>query len=251
MTDNELLEQLRTAFACDPPEGTPPSLHALNRALVARAQRLDSSPPRRSPRTNLSGRRWAILALSAAAVLGGSGVALAASGTPLPEPVRRVAYASGLPVDSPDLAAARDARRELRRKLSAGDRAAIVKAATQLRARLHALNPDEHGGIENQTADLLRRADNATGVRQDQRGTVNDTRDQRGTADDTRDQRETVGDAHDQRGTANDAQEPTSSTARQQPPSASSSGNGDQPGGSQSEDSGSATTDSSHTNENP
>ena len=105
--------------------------------------------------------------------------------------------------------------------------------------------------IENQTADLLRRADNATGVRQDQRGTVNDTRDQRGTADDTRDQRETVGDAHDQRGTANDAQEPTSSTAKQQPPSASSSGNGDQPGGSQSEDSGSATTDSSHTNENP
>jgi len=231
MTDNELLEQLRTAFACDPPEGTPPSLHALNRALVARAQRIDSSPPRRSPRTNLSGRRWAILALSAAAVLGGSGVALAASGTPLPEPVRRVAYASGLPVDSPDLAAARDARRELRRELSAGDRAAIVKAATQLRARLHALNPDEHGGIENQTADLLRRADNATGVRQDQRGTVNDARDQRGTAD--------------------DAQEPTSSTAKQQPPSASSSGNGDQPGGSQSEDSGSATTDSSHTNENP
>jgi len=231
MTDNELLEQLRTAFACDPPEGTPPSLHALDRALVARAQRVDSSPPRRSPRTNLSGRRWAILALSAAAVLGGSGVALAASGTPLPEPVRRVAFASGLPVDSPDLAAARDARRELRRELSAGDRAAIVKAATQLRARLHALNPDEHGGIENQTADLLRRADNATGVRQDQRGTVSD--------------------AHDQRGTANDAQEPTSSTAKQQPPSASSSGNGDQPGGSQSEDSGSATTDSSHANENP
>jgi len=144
-------------------------------------------------------------------------------------------------VDSPDLAAARDARRELRRELSAGDRAAIVKAAAQLRARLHALNPDEHGGIENQTADLLRKADIATGVQQDQHGTANDARDQHGTANDARDQRET----------ANDAHEPTPSTAEQQPPPASKSGNGDQPGGSQSGDSGSATTDSSHTDENP
>jgi hypothetical protein len=250
VTDDELLEQLGAAFACDPLEGTPPSLHALNRALVARVQRLDSSPPRRSPRTNPSRRRWAIPALSAAAVLGGSGVALAASGTPLPEPVRRVAYASGLPVDSPDLAAARDARRELRRELSAGDRAAIVRAAAQLRARLHALNPDEHGGIENQTADLLRKADIATGVQQDQRRTANDARDQHGTANDASDQRETANDAQDQRGTANDAREPTPSTAEQQPPPASKSGNGDQPGGSQSGDSGSSTTDSSHTNEN-
>jgi hypothetical protein len=234
VTDDELLDRLRTAFACEPPEGTPRSLDVLNLALMARGLRSDPLPRRRSPRRSPSRRRWAIPAISAAAVLGGSGVAFAASGTPLPEPVRRVAYATGLPVDSPDLAAARDARHELRSRLDAGDRAAIVKAAARLRTRLHALNPDEQGGIEHQTDDLLRRADTVTGVQQDQRGTAD-----------------------------NPQHEQAPSTSEKQAPPAASDGNGvqsgnqpgaqsgTQPGSQRGNSAPATTTDSPQANEGP
>jgi hypothetical protein len=165
VTDDELLEQVKAAFVIDLRDDVPPSLHALDRAL---SDLRSAVPATARPR-----RRWPIAALVGAVAAGTPGVAFAATGAPLPQPLRQAAYAVGLPVDSPDLAAARSARSHLRHDLERGDRDAATKSAARLRARLGDLNHDERGEIQQDTAGLLHQADELSGQQGAQAGTGN------------------------------------------------------------------------------
>jgi hypothetical protein len=149
VTDDELLGQLAAAFAPEPVDPPAASIHALRRAVRA------NRPPVRSPRW----RRVAVPALAGFTLVGAAGAAFAASGAVLPEPVRRVVHAVGLPVDSPALAEARAARAALRETLARGERARVAPEAARLRRDLEELGADERGGIEGDANNLLHQAD--------------------------------------------------------------------------------------------
>lgn len=78
---------------------------------------------------------------------------------PLPRPVRVVAHAIGLPVDSPDLVDARQQVSDLRDAMSAGDRQQVVDRAADLRNRLGTLHRDDRAAIEDEAHDALADAD--------------------------------------------------------------------------------------------
>jgi hypothetical protein len=146
--DDELLERLGAALRPEPTELTPPSLQALRRAL--------EQPPAPAPRR--WGHRFGVSALAGAAMLAGAGGVAAATGAVLPEPVRAVAHAVGLPVDSPSVAAARAARASLRDGLARHDRTLVAREADRLREALGHLSADERhdlGGVDR----MLQQAD--------------------------------------------------------------------------------------------
>lgn len=78
---------------------------------------------------------------------------------PLPRPVRVVAHAIGLPVDSPDLVDARHRVTALREAIAAGDQPEIVERAADLRNQLRTLHRDDRATIEDEADDALADAD--------------------------------------------------------------------------------------------
>jgi len=123
--DEDLLGRLEHALR--PPEVEPSEaeIAALHRAVTEGA---DAPAVRRVwPRRALAGA-------AAAAVL-----AFILSGAALPRPLRVVAHALRLPVDSAKVADAKSAVDELQRALDDGDQEGAARASARLRQRLDAL----------------------------------------------------------------------------------------------------------------
>jgi hypothetical protein len=151
-----LLEDLKQVLSTPtPPIDHAPSLAALHRAVDSR----QNWPTARQRSWWYIRPRLAASALASGVILGGSGVAFAVSGTPLPAPVRTVAHAVGLPVDSTAVAAARSDTAALRSALNRDDTTSVATDAERLRNRLGNLSPDDHQDLGTEPDHLLSRAD--------------------------------------------------------------------------------------------
>ena len=142
--DEDLLGRLEHALR--PPEVEPSEaeIAALHRAVTEGA---DAPAVRRVwPRRALAGA-------VAAAVL-----AFILSGAALPRPLRVVAHALRLPVDSAKVADAKSAVNELQRALDDGDQEGAARASARLRQRLDALGEDDRRRIGQRAEPLLQRA---------------------------------------------------------------------------------------------
>ena len=142
--DEDLLGRLEHALR--PPEVEPSEaeIAALHRAVTEGA---DAPAVRRVwPRRALAGA-------AAAAVL-----AFILSGAALPRPLRVVAHALRLPVDSAKVADAKSAVNELQRALDDGDQEGATRASARLRQSLDALGEDDRQKIGQRAEPLLQRA---------------------------------------------------------------------------------------------
>lgn len=154
--DPALFEDLRQALSTPtPPIDDAPSLAALHRAVDSRTD----WPTARQRSWWYVRPRIAASALASGMILGGSGVAFAVSGAPLPAPVRTVAHAVGLPVDSNAVAAARSDTAALRSALNRDDTTSVASDAQRLRSRLGNLSADDHQDLGTEPEHLLSRAD--------------------------------------------------------------------------------------------
>jgi hypothetical protein len=91
-------------------------------------------------------------------MLGSSTAVAAASGAPLPRPVRAVAHNIGLPVDSPALVDARITEDRLRKDLTGSDRQKLAGEVATLKSRLAHVEGDERGQVQNEADSLLHQA---------------------------------------------------------------------------------------------
>jgi hypothetical protein len=103
--------------------------------------------------------------LVGAVLMGTAGTAVAVgSGATLPAPLRAVAVAVGLPVDSAQLAETKTVLRELKTEMASGQapparRADVARAARALRSHLGRLAPAERAKVEADIAAELSAAD--------------------------------------------------------------------------------------------
>jgi hypothetical protein len=155
MNDDELLRHLADALdpGDEPPEPSPHSMLLL-RAVVRGASPATAARRARPPWL----RRIAVFGAAVVAVGGGSGVALAATDTPLPTPVRAAARAVGLPVDSAPLAATRDAQQDLKTALQRHDPAAAAAAATVLQHDFNRLGSSDRRQVSYDVTHVLQQA---------------------------------------------------------------------------------------------
>ncbi len=142
MNDDELLDLLRSAVRPEASnEPSPDAIMFLHRAIDAAD----------APRARRRFKRVAGSCLIGVGVLAGGGGAFAANGAVLPEPIRAVAHAIGLPVDSPAVAEARAARRALRLGLQRHDSTVIAAASARLRAAMNDLSLGERADLADVT----------------------------------------------------------------------------------------------------
>jgi hypothetical protein len=137
--DDALLEELAAVLAPPDSLALEPTIaedEALRAAVAGRFPRLDWQPPRT--------RRgvWRALPLAAAGVLV-PGTAAAAAGMPLPRPVRAVAHAVGLPVDSPALFDTYRHARQLHQAVEDKDHRRVRETASKLRQDLKEVPADD------------------------------------------------------------------------------------------------------------
>jgi hypothetical protein len=146
--DDRLLDALSEALTPRPREPSDAEIAALRRAVVRRFA---------APR----GRPWwqprAVTLLAAAALCTGTAAAIA--GGAVPAPVRILARAVGLPVESPVLVETRAAVGRLRAKLDARDREGVAWALEDLRRRIDALNERDRRMLGEDTATLFLEAE--------------------------------------------------------------------------------------------
>jgi hypothetical protein len=142
--DDDLLERLEDALR--PAEATPSQAEvaALRRAVAEG----DPAPVvhRVWPRRVLAG------AVAAAILL------FIVSGAALPRPLRTVAHALRLPVDSVEVADARSAEKELRAALDGGDGERIARASERMQRRLEALREGDRERFGRRVNPYLERA---------------------------------------------------------------------------------------------
>jgi hypothetical protein len=148
VNDDEFLDLLRGALVADAVEPGPDAIRFLHRALDGH---------HRKPRRRRS-HRIVASCLVGAGVLAGAGSACALSGAVLPHPLRVVAHAIGLPVDSAEVAEARAARRALRQSLQRDNPTATAAAAQRLRHALGDLSNGDRAELGD-VAGLLDAAD--------------------------------------------------------------------------------------------
>ena len=151
--DTELLEALAVALAPPAAEPTPAELAVLAHA-VADSRRV-ASPARRPSRPV---RRTVVVAVVGSIVLSAGTAAAVGAGAPLPRPLRAVADAVGLPVDSVALADARTSMADLRHALEAEDPPWVTSASDELREDLYRLSTGERDEVEPVSTALLERA---------------------------------------------------------------------------------------------
>jgi hypothetical protein len=154
MSEDELLEELRRLV--DPPFREPPaeSIEAL-RSVVRRQFS-------RRPRRPWWRKKVTVGAAVVTLVTGAPAAAFAATGAPLPDPLRTVMHAVDLPVDSAAVADAKAAEHRLKSALRGGDASAINAAAARLQVRLSDLNRTERNRFGPRVAALLQSALNYT-----------------------------------------------------------------------------------------
>jgi hypothetical protein len=157
--DDRLLDALSAALAPPPAEPSDEEIAALRYAVVR-----CFAPPRVRPwwqprgfggRAPIADR--AVTLLAAAALCTATAVAVA--GSPVPAPVRTLARAVGLPVDSAALADTRAAVGRLRAKLEAQDREGTARALEDLRSRIDALSERDRRALGEETAALFLKAE--------------------------------------------------------------------------------------------
>jgi hypothetical protein len=139
--DDTLLTELASALA--PPaslalEPTVAEEEALRAAVAGRFPRLDWQPHQSRVRS----KAWKALPLAAAGILVPASAA-AAAGMPLPRPVRAVAHAVGLPVDSPALYDTYRHARQLRDAVQDQDHLRARETAGKLRKDLREVPADD------------------------------------------------------------------------------------------------------------
>jgi len=159
MNDDEILDVLGAVLAPIRAEPPPEGIVALHRAIDAQAWSGQTGHAR-----PLRQRRWLVATVALTGALGVSSAAFAATGAPLPRPVRQVVHTIGLPVDSPQLADARGTQRLLRTSLARRDLAAIRIHANELRSELRNLDSDERRQVEPTADSLLQQAEEDLGA---------------------------------------------------------------------------------------
>jgi hypothetical protein len=147
VNDDEFLDLLRGALVAEPVEPDSDAIVFLHRALDSHHK------PRRRPSP-----RIVASCLVGIGVMASASGAWALSGAVLPEPLRVVAHAVGLPVDSPAVAEARAARRALRESLNRDDAKATAAAAQRLRDALGGLSSSDQADVGD-VVGLLQLAD--------------------------------------------------------------------------------------------
>ncbi|MBV9254949.1 MAG: hypothetical protein JO054_12010, partial [Actinobacteria bacterium] len=103
--DLALLDTLAAALAPAPVEPSASELFSLRMAVASHHALVDGAPARRAAATRVPfwRRPWALASLATGMALAGTGAAMATGAAPVPDPVRAVAHAIGLPVDSPQV----------------------------------------------------------------------------------------------------------------------------------------------------
>ena len=142
--DDDLLERLEDALR--PAEVTPSEAEvaALRRAVAEGGSSAVVS--RVWPRRVLAG------AVAAAILL------FIVSGAALPRPLRTVAHALRLPVDSVEVADAKSAEKELRAALDGGDEERVARASERMQRRLEALRERDRERFRRRVGPYLERA---------------------------------------------------------------------------------------------
>lgn len=142
--DEEVLERLRQALRAPDAQPSAAEVAELRRAVAER-------DPLPAPR-----RAWPrrVAAVAAAAAI----LVVLVAGPPLPRPVRSLARAVGLPVDSAEVADAKSAASELQAALDGGDPARVAKASARLERRLQALREADRRRLAQRSDPLLERA---------------------------------------------------------------------------------------------
>jgi len=148
--DDRLLDDLTAALSPPPASPTSTELVGLRRAVAFRFD-----PKHGAPRRSWSRRPVYLLA---AAVIFTSTTAVALTGG-LPAPIRSLARAAGLSIDSTALVQAKGALAEMRDALATNQVDAVQKAALELRASLKQLEANELRAIEAEASALLAEAD--------------------------------------------------------------------------------------------
>ena len=146
--DDRLLEALSQALAPPPAEPSDEEIAALRRAVTRRFRARQVRPWWR-PR--------AVTLLAAAALC--TATAAAVAGSPVSGPVRTLARAVGLPVESAALADTRAAVKRLRTKLEARDREGVTWALEDVRSRIDALTERDRRALGEETATLFLEAE--------------------------------------------------------------------------------------------
>jgi hypothetical protein len=146
--DDPLLDALSQALAPLPAEPSEAEIAALRRAVARRFA---------GARVRPWWQRRAVMLLAAAALC--TGTAAAVAGGAVPVPVRILARAVGLPVQSPALVETRAAVGRLRAKLAARDREGVARALEDLRSRLDALNERDRRALGEDTVTLFLEAE--------------------------------------------------------------------------------------------
>ena len=153
----ELGEALRPAAIPDGP--SPAEFAALDAAVATRFAGQDNPDvtvlrPRRMRRP--FGAAWRVGSAAAAVVaLSASAAAAVGGGVPMPRPVRAVAYAVGLPVDSPALDDTHRHLRALDEALDHKDRPAVRLRAHQLEQAVAMVPADERDDVQQEVAAAL------------------------------------------------------------------------------------------------
>ncbi len=156
--DGRLYELLTRAL--EVPNTVPPAsgLNSLHRAVAQRAEALRERELS-ATRPRLAWLRRPIPALAGLLVLTSVGTAGAiATGTTLPRPVREVAHAIGLPVDSPALAEARTTLGRLLDAIERRDLPAVQSLAPELEAALDGMSGEDRSKISDNAEEALDRA---------------------------------------------------------------------------------------------
>ena len=152
VTDDELLGALAVALAPAPAEPSELSI------LRLRGAALGLTFGQTDPRPRRVGRRVAIPAAVAFTVLGSAGAVAAATGAPLPRPVRAAAYGIGLPVDSPAVADVRATETRVRRDLAGADHSQLAGEVETLRTRLAHVEDDKRVRVQREAQPLIEKA---------------------------------------------------------------------------------------------
>ena len=142
--DDDLLERLEEALR--PPDAVPSDaeIAALHRAVAEGGT---------APVVRRVWPRRALAGIAAAAVL-----LFIVSGAALPRPLRTVAHALRLPVDSVEVADAKSAEKELRAALDENDPERVARASARLQRRLEALEQADRERLGRRVSPYLERA---------------------------------------------------------------------------------------------
>jgi hypothetical protein len=154
--DDRLLDELAAALRAPDTDPSPSEVADVLLAVQAQPNRTVAGPGA-WVRDHVS-KPLVALIVGVGVLSGGTALALSSDAT-LPRPLRSVAHAVGLPVDSVALAHTRQTMSDLRSALDDGDEAAVASDAARLRAELTELSGEDRGEVAAEASELLSEAD--------------------------------------------------------------------------------------------